>query len=112
MRRSIPAFLLSSLLVFPAVARAQEYAFGDYCTSCGGSSAANQFYDDGLHDDGAAGDGVFGAIVTVDKPAGGYRWWADSANHFSMTPSCWCTTGGWNPGARVYTTGPGDVIHF
>ena len=112
MQRSCAWVVAAGILLSVSPARAQRYALGDYCTSCSSASAANQFYDDGLHDDGAAGDGVLGAIVTVDKPAGGYQWWVNSAAPppFGLIyPSCGCSMGA---PARLYTAGPGDVIHF
>ena len=103
--------LLVSLAV-PSVASAQFYVFGDYCTACLAASATNQMFDDGLHGDGAAGDGVYGASIVVDKPAGAYRWRVGTNPSVPQgLPNCgFCAS----PGvpAQLWTTGPGDVIHF
>lgn len=116
MRRLLSPLAVVALLVAPSLAHALTYyAYGSFCSTCQSPGIANQFYDDGLHDDGAAGDGVFGAIVTVDKPAGRY-FWCSAADLYGVGilacawPQCWCTFGG--SSGSLWTSGPGDVIHF
>lgn len=93
-------------------AHAQSYVFTGACTGCGWYQAnPPQLYDDGLHGDGAAGDGLYGANIVVDKPAGGYYWQVGGLNSGPTMPHCWCTSGLVGQ-CWVYTSGPGDVVHF
>src|SRR5262245_56826108 len=116
MRHALVSLVALALLAAPSLANAfTYYAYGSFCSTCQSPTPANQFYDDGLHDDDAAGDGVFGAIITVDRPAGRYLWCAaaDLYGVGSLScawPSCWCTAG---PSyANLWTSGTGDVIHL
>jgi len=117
MWRPLVPFAVVVLFAAPSFAQPQHtwYAYGTFCSTCQTASGLNQFYDDGLHDDGAAGDGILGAIVTVDKPAGRYSW-CPAADLYGVGilscgyPLCWCDP---NPApANLWTSGPGDVIHF
>jgi len=111
MRRS--PILLAVCVFVAASARAQtHYVYGSFCSYCAAPSNLNQFYDDGAHDDGLAGDGVYGAIIVVDKPAGqyGFNEQSGAPGPYASTPSCWCAP---PPAyAKLWTTGPGDEIHF
>lgn len=114
MNRLLLTLVAFTLLAAPSLAQAQGYVyhvFGSFCSSCFNPTSVNQLYDDGLHDDGAAGDGVFGAFITIDKPAGRYGWLYAVEYGFGGEPSCWCspTLVG---AAQLWTTGPGDVVHF
>jgi hypothetical protein len=115
--RRLGLFLMASTILAVSPAQAQNwYAFSSVCSTCGTATSANQFYDDGAHDDGAAGDGVFGAIVTVDRPAGRYDWYADvgppNTGLGGGIPRCRCIAFSFTNQAKLWTTGPGDVIHF
>lgn len=111
-----PLLWLAAVVLLATPSFAQTfYAYGSFCSTCQSPTAANQFYDDGLHDDGAAGDGIWGAIVTVDRPAGRYSWCAawEAFQPGVLScgwPICWCEAG--NSVAFLWTSGPGDVIHF
>ena len=100
------------LLTVPALSQAQSgyFIWSGVCSSCQASTTANHLYDDGLHGDGASGDGVFGVDITVDKNAGRYTW-VVGAGIDGRYPYCWCTSG-MVGSDYVWTTGPGDVIHF
>jgi hypothetical protein len=115
MRPTLPSLVALALLATPSLAQTNTYyAYGSFCSTCQTATVANQFYDDGLHDDGAAGDDLFGAIVTVDKPAGSYYWGAATDVYGGLgcvAPQCWCLIG-YDPSAYLWTSGPGDVIHF
>lgn len=112
--RPLLLFIVAAFLAVASPAHSVTYyAYGTFCSTCQSPTAANQFYDDGLHDDGAAGDGVFGAIVTIDMPAGRYFWCAAADLFGALScawPSCWCTPFG--SSAYLWTSGPGDEIHF
>lgn len=110
MRRASVLTLLALFACWPSTGAAQSYVRGDFCSACTGNSAVNQLYDDGLHGDGAAGDGVFGASIVVDRPAGKYSWTVVASTGTPMLPACGCQSPG-TP-AALWTTGPGDVIHF
>jgi hypothetical protein len=113
------ALLLSGAAILaasPERAFAEWYAFGDFCSTCGTASSANQFFDDGAHDDGAAGDGIYGAIVTIDQPAGRYKWYVDvgppNTGFGSGMPHCVCDFSGPAHYMKLWTTGLGDVVHL
>jgi hypothetical protein len=118
------ALLTLVLFALPLLARAQApgpyYARGTfYCAanlsgvtppdSCYGYGPALMLYDDGLHDDGADGDGVYGCWVTCNQPAGLNQFKVANADWTFNIPSSpyWPT---WN--GVVFTAGPGDVVHF
>jgi hypothetical protein len=44
-------------------------------------------YDDGMHDDGAAGDGVFGAFVTMQSDSLQYYIYAENTNAGAFSPA-------------------------
>jgi hypothetical protein len=123
MRRWLPGFTFAALLV-PALASAQApgpyYARGNfYCASnlsgitapdsCYGYGPAVMLYDDGQHGDGADGDGIYGAWVTSNQPAGRREFKVANADWTFNIPNVpgWPT---WN--GVVFTSGPGDVVHF
>ncbi len=112
----LPALVFASLLLSAAPAYAQYYVWSGVCSACIGSSPVNQFYDDGLHGDGAAGDGLYGADITVDQPAGRYSWLVGNGpaveGNYGSYPYCGCNPPGFVGSDYVWTTGPGDVIHF
>lgn len=69
----------------------------------------NQLFDDGLHEDGDAADGVFGAFVTSDQPPGFHE--------FKIANADWTQNYPLNPeyplaNAVLFTFEPGEVIHF
>jgi hypothetical protein len=114
MRRLALLLTASAILAVSPAQALDWYAYGSFCSTCGTATSTNQFYDDGAHDDEAAGDGVFGAIITVDRPAGHYLWTADvgppNTGFGAGKPYCWCVNPPWN--SHLWTTGPGDVIHL
>jgi len=85
------------------------YALGFYCSNCTTPGNHNRLFDDGLHGDGAAGDGVYGANIVSDLPAGRYLWSATLDPIVTGWPQCGCSNVQY---AFVWTTGPGDVVHF
>ena len=96
-------------------ARADYFAYGNLCSTCTTLGDHNRFYDDGLHDDGAAGDGLFGATVISDVPAGTYQWMAitsisDIFVSGSTLPRCPCSPV--NLQSPVWSQGSGDVIQL
>ena len=118
--RSRPLLILL-LLLFPALALAGPYYVrGDfYChpgetgtsptDDCWGYDAGNEMFDDGLHDDGAANDGIWGASVVSDQPAGRHEWkiaLPDWSENFPNSPINSIAN------AVLFTSGPGDVVHF
>lgn len=120
------AFILAAI-VLASAARAQSlpaectnpnvtcnFVFTNINSASGSDLSILLLHDDGLHGDGAAGDGLFGADIAVDKPAGNYLW--NVGNIYSwgqlpVLPYCGCvsTMAGVS---RLWTTGPGDVVHF
>jgi len=90
------------------------YARGSYYAGAGttwNADAGNQLFDDGQHDDGAAGDGIYGAIVVADQAAGPHE--------FKIADAAWTPGLNWpyNPAypsdnARLVITGPGDTVRF
>lgn len=77
--------------------------------NCWGWDAGNEMFDDGLHGDGAAGDGIYGAYVTCDQPAGRLEWKVATTDWSEAYPT--------SPfdvfaNAVLFASGPGDVIHF
>jgi hypothetical protein len=93
-------------LAGPYFARGTYYAGSGGIWSC---DAGNELFDDGLHGDGAARDGVYGADVTADQGLGGHEWkiaTADWSESYPFSPA--------NPlaNAILYLEYPGDVIHF
>ena len=110
--RLAAAVALLFLFAAPVLAAGPYYARGDFYAGSQGLwnfDGGNQLFDDGLHDDGSAGDGVYGGYVTTDQPAG----WHD----FKVANADWSQNWPYHPyrptdNARVWTTGPDDVIHF
>lgn len=82
------------------------YAKGDmYCgPGCWNFDGGNELFDDGLHGDGAAGDGIFAGTVVTSELGGRHEFkialadWSES--HF---PHC---------NLWVHTSGPGDAVLF
>lgn len=96
-------------------AHADYFAYGNLCSTCTTLGDHNRFYDDGLHNDGAAGDGLLGATVISDVAAGSYGWMATSSisdifSWGSTLPACPCSPV--NLQSTVWTQGPGDVIQL
>lgn len=89
-----------------AAAAGPWFAKGDmYCApGCWNYDSGNELFDDGLHGDGAAGDGKFGGSVATDQP-GGRREFKIALADWSQSHFPWCNL--W-----VHTAGPGDVVHF
>jgi hypothetical protein len=114
MHRLLAILIGSALLAVPALCYSQLHVYTGCCSSCGTGTSLNQLYDDGLHNDGAAGDAVYGVDITVDQPAGSYLWAVAGSQYgcgSGAYPYCWCTSCLHSP-VRLWTTGPGDVIHF
>lgn len=101
------------VLVLAAVAFAGPYyARGSFYAGSGetwGFDAGNELFDDGLHGDGAANDGVYGAFVTADQNDGPHEWkiatadWTENYPHHPVYPLA---------NAILYLFKPGEVIHF
>jgi hypothetical protein len=115
MRRLLTIYVGAVFLTLPSLALGQTHVFGGFSSTGYTASAINRLYDDGLHGDGAAGDGVYGAEITVDKAAGKYSWcvgyWDSYMGPTCTLPYCVCVSG-LAGSAYLWTTGPGDVIHF
>lgn len=120
-RHVFPCASLALALVATAGAQADPYYVRGnfYChegasgvggpDNCWGWDAGNEMFDDGLHGDGAAGDGVYGAYVTCDQAAGRLEWKIGTTDWSEAYPT--------SPydlfaNAVLFTSGPGDVIHF
>lgn len=123
-RLAFGAFCIALLIALPVPAQAQApgpyYARGTfYCAAglsgsmppdtCYGYGAPLQLFDDGVHSDGAAADGVWGVDVVCNQP-GGLR-------EFKIANAEWTFAQPTSPGyelqnGRVWTSGPGDVVHF
>lgn len=80
---------------------------GDYY-DCGAGTwcfdANNEMFDDGLHGDGAAADGVFGVFVPSNQAAGRHE--------FKFAYGDWSTSYHPNCNLWVYIENANDVIHF
>jgi len=114
--RSRPLAVALPLLLLTCAASVHAagpyYARGDYYAGTAGTwnvDAGNQLHDDGLHGDGAAGDGVYAGDVTSDQPAGVHGFKVANADWSENWPNDI-----YRPyeNARVWTSGPGDVVHF
>jgi len=120
-RRMLPLAVLAVACLAPGTAHAGPYYVRGnfYChagengvggpDNCWGWDAGNEMFDDGLHGDGFASDGVYGAYVACDQPAGRLEWKIATTDWTEAYPS--------SPfdvfaNAVLFTTGPGDVIHF
>ena len=110
--KSIPIILiLVTMLTVPALA-GPYFARGSYYAGTGeiwGTDAGNELFDDGLHGDGAAGDGVYGAVVTADQEPGPHEWkianedWSENYPLNPLFPES---------NAVLYLMSPGEVIQF
>lgn len=109
-RTAVHILAASLLLGIASAAHSQPlYVIGNFCSTCEATSPANQLYDDGLHRDGAAGDGVWGADIVSDRSAGSYYFYFGSAFRdiqFPITQPC-APVAAW-----LWTSGPGETIHF
>ena len=110
----VGSLLFSAVIVSQGATQpAAEHVIGNFCSTCMELGSQNQLYDDGLHNDGAAGDGVWGVDITVDQPAGQYWFYYSTVAaywhsiDYPRTYACAPTIA-----ANLWTTGPGDVIHF
>lgn len=118
MKRLLILLIALTASATPVPVRAERlYVSGEFCQACWNAPPADacRFYDDGLHGDGAAGDQVYGATITADRPAHNYRWFIRTTNDsgsdtYGAIPFCWCTTPPVYMG--VWTSGPGDIIQF
>lgn len=106
------SIVLASVLVLvsASVSNAQRYVYGRFCSTCLGASISNQLYDDGLHHDGVAGDGEWGADIVSDVSPGLYSWYVAGPASINPEPLCDCAP----PPALVYlwTNTQGEVVHF
>jgi hypothetical protein len=113
-----------ALWLAPLAAMAQApgpcYARGTfYCTpslagttppdSCFGYGPLLELFDDGGHDDGAAGDGVYGAWVACNQGPGMLE--------FKIANADWSFDGPTSPlnpliNGRLFTAFPGEIVHF
>lgn len=87
-------------------ARGTFYAGEGEPWSC---DAGNQLYDDGLHEDGAPGDGVYGAVIVSDQQPGFHEWkiatedWTENYPNHPDHPLA---------NAVLYTLDQGESIRF
>lgn len=103
--------LAAGALARPAAA-GPYYARGDYyCPggTCWAADAGNELFDDGLHGDGAAGDGVYGCLVLATAGAGWYG--------FKIATVDWSQAYPTVPGfelanAQLYLNGPMELVQF
>jgi hypothetical protein len=112
MRTHCAVVIVLFLFAAPVFAAGPYYARGDFYAGSQGLwsfDGGNILYDDGQHDDGIAGDGIHGGWVVTDQPAGWHDFkvanadWSENWPHHPYRPT---------DNARVWTTGPGDMIHF
>jgi hypothetical protein len=102
----------AAILCASPAAAGDYHARGTFYAGTGeiwGCDAGNRLYDDGLHGDGAAGDGIFAAYVVSDQAASLHEWKIASADWTENYPL--------HPGyplanAILYTMSPGETIHF
>lgn len=113
MKTVIPltGLLILAAAIGPAFA-GPYYARGEFYAGTGetwGCDAGNEMFDDGLHGDGAAGDGVYGADVTADQGPGAFWWkigtddWSEDYPHHPAYPMA---------NAVLYLMKAGETIHF
>ena len=109
----------TSLAGAVVVAPGPYYARGDFYSAPGspgsgtdgtwGYSAAQQLFDDGLHGDGAANDGVYGVDIATNTATGYHEFKianADWSFGEPTVPAAALVNG------RVFVTVPGELIHF
>jgi len=112
--------LVALLLVPATVAAGPYYVRGDFhCTptaadpgpgtTCWGWEAANEMFDDGLHADSLAGDGIYGAFVRCTGPAGRYEWKVATNTWSEAYPSASCCA---LANAVLFTTVPDEWLRF
>lgn len=117
--RALALAALAALACAPATA-GPYYVRGDFfCPAdandpgpggtCWGWHPGNEMFDDGLHGDGAAGDGVYGAWVVATEPAGRREFKVATVGWTESYPNAPCCA---LANAVVFTTGPGDTIQF
>jgi hypothetical protein len=82
---------------------------GSPTDSCFGYGPEVQLFDDGAHNDGAAGDGVFGADVATNQGPGFLEFKIANADWTFAEP-----TAGSAPlvNGRIWTQSPGEIVHF
>jgi hypothetical protein len=103
---------LTAAIATPALAAGPYYARGSFYAGTGaawGYDAGNEMFDDGLHGDGAAGDGVYGVYVTADQAPGVHEWKIANADWTENYPN--------NPAyptqnAVLFMLTAGEMIHF
>ncbi len=96
------ALAVLALAAPAAVFAGPWYVPGDYMTPGWSFVAENEMFDDGLHGDGAAGDGLFGAYVLSDQI--GRKEWKVALSDWSQSYFPWC-----NMWVHV---NPGDMVLF
>jgi len=110
--RTILPILIIPWMVSASVLAGPYYARGTFYAGTGeiwGADAGNQLFDDGQHGDGAAGDGIFGALVTADQEVGIHEWkianedWTVNYPNHPTYPMA---------NAILFLLNPGDVIQF
>jgi hypothetical protein len=122
--RASVRIVASTTLLLPLIAAAQApgpyYARGSfYCSSslsgttppdtCYGYGPALELFDDGSHDDGAAGDGVYGGWVVCNQGSGRFA--------FKIANADWSLSGPTAPSAplvngRLFTAQANETVHF
>jgi hypothetical protein len=102
----ILAATAATALAGPYYARGSFYAGDGEAWNC---DPGNELFDDGLHGDGTAGDGVYGAYVTADQDPGRHGWkiatedWTENYPNHPLYPMA---------NAILFLINPGEVIHF
>lgn len=104
--------LVATFAAVTAQAAGPYYARGSFYAGGGGTwnaDAGNLLYDDGLHEDGAAGDGVYAGDVIPDQPPGFHE--------FKIANFDWTENWPLHPSyptdnARLLTTIPGEKVRF
>lgn len=124
MARHVAMACVAALLLLPLVATAQApgpyYARGTfYCStslagttppdSCFGYGPLLELFDDGGHDDGAPGDGVYGAWVACNQGPGMLQFKIANADWSFDGPTTMM-----NPlvNGRLFTVYTGEIVHF
>ncbi len=111
-RFAVVTLLVGCCMTAQSAVAQPYYARGSYYAGSGatwGFDAGNQLYDDGLHGDGAAGDGIYAATITSDQPPG--------LHEFKIANADWSQLWPHNPeyvlqNARLVTAAPGEVVFF
>ena len=110
--RVIPAMILLVWTAGVSASAGPYYARGTFYAGTGeiwGFDSGNELFDDGLHGDEAAGDGIYGGFVIPNQEIGFHEWkigTADWSENFPLNPIYPMAN------AVLYLLNSGEAIHF